>query len=209
MVHAGYLRCDSEKMTARDATRALSAARIAAGSLEVVESSRWACMNPGNGRVTFDTKPVALPDGSELRNGVTCTRESGPWHCEIAANRYAAVEFESAGVSRKIDFSLPTDLDVGTAKWLVRRAFELGPTVQAAQECSSAPADFSPLLSERWLPGVRAAYSDPATNLYASVDRFPDGRIAVIVADSMIFFEPPTDGGDWTFACWSIQVVVT
>jgi len=166
-------------------------------------------MNPGSGRAWFDTVPEPRPDGSELRNGVTCTRRVGPWRCELTANRYASVEFEHAGIHRKVDFSLPPDLDVGHAKWFVMKAFELGPTMQAAQECFAATADVTPQLSDRWLPEIRGPYSDPEPNLYASVDQFPDGRIAVIVGDGMIFFRPTPDGGDWTFACWSIQVVVT
>jgi hypothetical protein len=206
---AQYLECASNRITAPDAARAFSSAKRAAGSLKVIKSSLGVCMNPGRGRAWLDAAPESQPDGSELRHALLCTRGTGPWGCELSTNRYATIDVDRAGTRRHVEMNLPKEFDIVLARRLVAHAFELGSGLKNSDECGASPVLPETTLTDQRLQETYDLFGGNVEDITGNIDVYPDGSLAVIVNDFMIFFTPPVDGGDWQFKCWAEEVVVT
>jgi len=206
IAHAGLIRCDSRTITAQDLRRATVAARRAAGESKLASGARSVCMNPGRGRVWYEAIVEPQPDGSIVHPHIVCTRQTGPWSCEMSRDRNAVITVRHTYVTPDFTFKLPLDVGLEDARWLVSRAFELAPGLLHSQQCGWKPEAGRPDegLAQAFTPG---AFEPVESGWYEILHQEGDS-LAVIVDGNGIVFTRAPGNGDWTFSCWSTWIVV-
>jgi len=207
VTHAGMLECASHSISARDLASATAVARRVAGSSRLARSGRRVCMNPDRGRVWYEAVPEPQPDGSIVQPHILCTRERGPWGCEVLKDRTADIDVQHDGAKLTLKFQLPVDLDLGDARKIVAHAFEIAPSLLNSQECGWEPDPGNP--DEGAKKAFKAGDFDPAkTTYWKEIQPRPDGNLAVIFDGNGIEFSHSPGGPNWNFSCWNVWIVL-
>jgi len=205
---AGVLKCASHTITAPDASAAIHAARRAAGDSKIRARSLSVCLNPGRGRAWYGAEPEPQADGSVVKPSVECLRGTGPWRCEKLEQRTARFDVALRDGPARYEFALPATMDIGLARQLVTRAFEIAPTLTATQECNyRPPRDPKPGADD--MSAFHRSFERRLDDPWANVDADPDGSVGVVFDFNGLTFRPAATGDGWSFECWYVVVVVS
>jgi len=206
---AAQMICEFQTMTASDHAAMKKAARKAFAPHVVDWKSLHTCMNPGRGLTWLKGVHEPQPDGTIHEPGMTCTRQTGRWQCEVASARRLPIAIAVGERQQRFELYLPLALAVEDARRMLARTIELARKLTAQPVCGA---------TEGAVPNPEAVYLNweadirklpPDIPIEASIYEFAE-TTTVSIGD--IEFDFDGTSGDMEarkFRCWGIPIIVT
>jgi hypothetical protein len=206
---AGMLRCQSKTIVEGDFNKMKHAATRTAKAHKLDWSRPYVCMNPGRGRVWVDAFPETQGDGTILRPSALCTRDTGPWKCEINSNRVFRETLSIEGKSQPFEVFVPPTWAVDDIRKFVVRGFTAARELTSEQYCGGSGSPIQPDWAANVQKDLRDAVALRDEPIGGSIYDRPNATELVIGDISLQFSLHPPEVERKVLECWAIQIIVT